>query len=322
LVFLRGHDSDPYNRWEAGKTSGKRLIIEAMAKAKSRKSIAEPKAFADALRQTLNDKRLEPQFQALMLNLPSEQDVASEIARNVDPQLIHDGREGVRQRLGQCLRQELMQCWNGIKLKQAYSPDPLSAGKRALKHGALALLAAADPNEGAQLAMHHFGGARNMSDEIGALSVLLLLDEPQREEALERFLAQHKDDHLLVDKWFALKAQRPFAENAMWVRELLDHPKFSWQSPNRLRSLIGTFATLNPVAFNAPDGSGYRLVADVVTRLDKTNPQVAARLASSFRSYKMLESKRRRHAANALKSILATEGLSRDSYEIVSRSLQ
>jgi aminopeptidase N len=322
LVFLMGHDSDPFNRWEAGQTIGKRLIIETLAKAKARRSIAEPRSFADALKQTLSDKRLDPQFQALMLNLPSEQDVASEVARNVDPQLIHDGREGLRQRLGRLLRQELMQCWNGIKLKQPYSPDPQSAGKRALRHAALALLAAADPKEGAQLAISHFSGARNMSDEIGALSVLLLIDEPQREEALERFLARHKDDHLLVDKWFALQAQRPVAENAIKVRELLEHPLFSWQSPNRLRSLIGTFATLNPVAFNAPDGSGYRLVADVVIRLDKTNPQVAARLAAGFRSYKSLESKRRRHAANALKSILATEGLSRDSYEIVSRSLQ
>jgi aminopeptidase N len=322
LVFLMGHDSDPFNRWEAGQTIGKRLIIDAMIKAKARKSVAEPRAFADALRQTLGDRHLEAQFQALMLNLPSEQEVAGEIARNVDPALIHEGREGVRKKIGQLLRQELMQCWNGIKLKQPYSPDPSSAGKRALRHGALALLAAADPREGAELAMRLFAKARNMSDEIGALGVLILCDQPQREEALERFLARHEDDHLLVDKWFALQAQLPTPENAQRIRKLLEHPKFSWQSPNRLRSLIGTFATLNPVAFNAPDGSGYRLVADVVIRLDKTNPQVAARLAACFRSYKALEGKRRRHAANALKSIQESKELSRDTYEIVSRSLQ
>jgi aminopeptidase N len=184
------------------------------------------------------------------------------------------------------------------------------------------LLAAADPREGAELALRLFAKARNMSDKIGALGVLILCDQPQREEALERFLARHEDDHLLVDKWFALQAQLPTPENAQRIRKLLEHPKFSWQSPNRLRSLIGTFATLNPVAFNAPDGSGYRLVADVVIRLDKTNPQVAARLAACFRSYKALEGKRRRHAANALKSIQESKELSRDTYEIVSRSLQ
>jgi aminopeptidase N len=119
-----------------------------------------------------------------------------------------------------------------------------------------------------------------------------------------------------------MQAQVPHVETVARVRSLLTHKQFSWQSPNRLRALIGTFASLNPVAFNAPDGSGHRLLADVVIRLDKSNPQVAARLAASFRSYKALDGKRRRRAALALESILATKGLSRDTYEIVSRSLQ
>jgi aminopeptidase N len=248
--------------------------------------------------------------------------VASDIARNVDPQLIHEGRDRLRERLGHLMRQELMQCWNGIRAGGAYSPDPVSAGKRALRHAALGLIAAADAREGAELAMRHFAKARNMTDEIGALSVLVQLDEPQREDALARFFERHKLDHLLVDKWFALHAQVPNVDTARRVQDLLKHPQFKWESPNRLRSLIGTFASLNPVAFNAPDGSGYRLLADVVIRLDKSNPQVAARLAASFRSYKALEAKRRRKAANALESILKSKGLSKDTYEIVSRSLQ
>ncbi|HEY7765899.1 MAG TPA: aminopeptidase N [Aestuariivirgaceae bacterium] len=322
LLFLMGQDSDAFNRWEAGQTIGKRLIVDAMAKVKARRRIAEPKGFADALKSTLGDRRLEPQFQALMLQLPSEQEVASDIARNVDPQLVHDGRDRLRQRLGVLLRQELLHCWNGIKLGEPYSPDPVSAGKRALRHAALSLIAAAEGKEGAELAMRHFTKAKNMSDEIGALGVLILLNEPQREEALKIFFERHGEDHLLLDKWFAMQAQVPHVETVARVRSLLTHKQFSWQSPNRLRALIGTFASLNPVAFNAPDGSGHRLLADVVIRLDKSNPQVAARLAASFRSYKALDGKRRRRAALALESILATKGLSRDTYEIVSRSLQ
>jgi aminopeptidase N len=284
--------------------------------------VAEPKAYAAALSETLADRQVDAQFKALMLNLPSEQDVASDIARNVDPQLIHDGRERVKQRIGRLMQGGLMQRWNGTRITGPYSPDPASAGKRALRHAALALLAAADAKEGARLAIRHFRDARNMSDEIGALGVLIQLEVPERDEALERFLDRHKDDHLLVDKWFALQAQLPTPEAAERVRSLMKHPRFNWQTPNRIRSLIGTFATFNSVGFNAPDGSGYRLLADVVLRLDKSNPQVAARLAASFRSYKALEGKRRRHAANALKSILEGPGLSRDTYEIVSRSLQ
>jgi aminopeptidase N len=322
LLFLMAHDSDPFNRWEAGQNIGKRLILDAMTKIRARRTIAEPKLYADALRQTLADRQLDAQFTALMLNLPSEQDVASDIARNVDPQLIHDGRERLKQQIGRLMRSELLQRWNGTRITGPYSPDPVSTGKRALRHAALTLLAAADAREGARLAIRHFKDARNMSDEIGALGVLILLEEPERDEALEQFLHRHQDDHLLVDKWFALQAQLATTTAPERVRSLLEHPKFNWQTPNRIRSLIGTFATFNSVGFNAPDGSGYRLLADVVIRLDKSNPQVAARLAASFRSYKALEGKRRRHAANALKSILEVAGLSRDTYEIVSRSLQ
>jgi aminopeptidase N len=321
LLFLMAHDSDPFNRWEAGQIIGKRLILEAMTKIKARRTVAEPKAYAAALSETLAERQIDTQFKALMLNLPSEQDVASDIARNVDPQIIHDGRERLKQRIGRLMHGGLMQRWN-TRITGPYSPDPASAGKRALRHAALALLAAADPKEGARLAIRHFRDARNMSDEIGALGVLIQLDVAERDEALERFLDRHEDDHLLVDKWFALQAQLPTPEAAQRVRRLMKHPKFNWQTPNRIRSLIGTFAMFNSVGFNAPDGSGYRLLADVVLRLDKSNPQVAARLAASFRSYKALEGKRRRHAADALKSILEGPGLSRDTYEIVSRSLQ
>jgi aminopeptidase N len=322
LLFLMAHDSDPFNRWEAGQIIGKRLILDTMTKIKARRPVAEPKAYAAALSETLADRQVDAQYKALMLNLPTEQDVASDIARNVDPQLIHNGRERLKQRIGRLMHSRLMQRWNATKITGPYSPDPASAGKRALRHASLALLAAADAKEGARLAMRHFGDARNMSDEIGALGVLIQLEEPERDEALQRYLERHEDDHLLVDKWFALQAQMPTPEAAERVRSLMKHPRFNWQSPNRIRSLIGTFATFNSVGFNAPDGAGYRLLADVVLRLDKSNPQVAARLAASFRSYKALEGKRRRHAANALKLILEAPGLSRDTYEIVSRSLQ
>ncbi len=321
LLFLMGSDSDSFNRWEAGQTIARGLIGDAIKKLKSGRGIAEPKAYAAALRQTLSDDRLDPQFLSLMLTLPTEQDVAGEMARNVDPALVHRAREKIRARLGEALDGDLTRIWRTTKVAGAYAPDPDSSGKRALRHAALGLIAASDAKRGAKLAFDHFLSATNMTDTIGALSVLTQLDVPQRDEALEQFLAANGKDHLLVDKWFALNAQLPFPEAPRRVRDLLDHPQFSWQSPNRLRSLIGSFATLNPVGFHAEDGAGYRLLADVVIRLDRSNPQVAARLAGSFKSYKSLEAGRRTLARKALKSILKTEPLSRDTYEIVSRSI-
>ncbi len=323
LLFLVRHDGDTFNRWEAAQTIGRQIVLGCMAaRPKSGAHEGKLRAFADALRQALADRGLDAHFLSLLLSPPSEQDITNEIVRNVDPQRIHDAREMVRHELGVMLEPELRMRWASNPPDGPYIPDPTSVGRRALHHATLALLAAANPRSGAGLAFGHFAGARNMTDKIGALTVLVELDEPEREDALQRFHRQHHGDHLLVDKWFALQAQIPSVATVERVKGLLAHPQFSWEVPNRLRALIGSFATSNPVAFHAPDGSGYQLLAEVVTRLDRSNPQVAARLAASFKGCKVLEPKRRRRAEQALKAILATKDLSRDSFEIVSRCLQ
>jgi aminopeptidase N len=101
----------------------------------------------------------------------------------------------------------------------------------------------------------------------------------------------------------------------------MHHRDFKLTTPNRVRSLVGTFAMGNFVAFNAADGEGYAIVADTIISLDPLNPQVAARLTTAFRSWQMLEADRRALAEAALRRILETPRLSRDTFEIVSKSL-
>jgi aminopeptidase N len=160
-----------------------------------------------------------------------------------------------------------------------------------------------------------------MTDEIGTLSTLVTLDRPEREEALEAFYQRHKNDHLIVDKWFALQASAPLAQTNRKVRELMLRSDFKLTTPNRVRSLVGVLAMANPFAFHAEDGEGYAILADTILALDKINPQVAARMATAFRSWAMLEAKRRGLAKAQLERILGTQGLSRDLFEIVSKSL-
>ena len=93
------------------------------------------------------------------------------------------------------------------------------------------------------------------------------------------------------------------------------------KNPNKVRALIGTFASANPVAFNQPGGEGYDLVAKTILELDKINPQVAARLAGVFKSWRALESGRRDKSQQALQRLVDTDGLSRDTLEIVTKSL-
>ncbi|MFO1088275.1 MAG: aminopeptidase N [Hyphomicrobiales bacterium] len=322
LYFLMGHDADPFNRWEAGQTVARQLILDAVENAGAGRSHhAVPKLYTDALAASLANPALEPAFVALMLTPPGEGDIAGEIGRNVDTDAIHAAREWLKAGAGGALQNALLEAWSNLRPSEPYSPSPVDSGIRSLRHAALALLAAHDPAQGVALAMEHLARSNNMTDTIGALNVLVQIDCAERDAALDAFYRQHKDDHLLVDKWFALNAQVPSPKAAERVRTLMEHPAFTLARPNRVRALIGSFATMNPVGFNAADGSGYSVLADVVIALDPKNPQVAARLAGNFKSYKVLEPGRRVHAESALKRIAAASPLSRDTFEIVSRTL-
>ena len=216
----------------------------------------------------------------------------------------------------------LEEVWEATSRRVPYRPDPESTGRRSLRYAVLQAIAGGDPEKGAALASDALIDPQSMTDEIGALSTLILLDRPEREAALDQFYERHGRDHLLVDKWFALHASVAFAATPRRVRELMQHRDFRLTTPNRVRSLIGTFAMANFTAFNAAGGEGHAVVADTIIGLDPLNPQVAARIATAFRSWQMLEEKRRSSAEASLRRILAQPRLSRDTFEIVSKSLQ
>jgi aminopeptidase N len=320
-LFIVAADSDPFNRWETSQDLARDVMLETMRALEQGGSVAEPEEFVRAIGATLDDERLEPAFLALMLAPPSESDMAAEIGGNVDPDLIHAARDHLKASLGRALAQRLERIWEDGGEDGEYSPDAGSAGRRALRHAALGLMAAADPAAGATRALEHFRGARHMTDTIGALGVLTGLDRPERHEALEAFYEANRDDPLIVDKWLGLNAQVPLGATVERVRDLMQHSAFDLKRPNRVRALIGTFANANPVAFNRADGAGYRLLAEVVVALDAFNPQVAARLATAFRSWRMLEPKRQHLAKEALEQVAGEPKLSRDTSEIVTRCL-
>ncbi|HUF44202.1 MAG TPA: aminopeptidase N, partial [Aestuariivirgaceae bacterium] len=319
-LFIVEADSDTFNRWEMSQELARDVMLKTMGLLRDGQPAPEPAEFARALGATLDDERLEPAFLALMLVPPSETDLAADIGSNVDPDLIHEARDRLKASLGRGLAERLERIW-GQGEDGEYSPDAASAGRRALRHAALGLMAAADPVAGAERALQHFRSARHMTDTIAALAVLTGLDRPERLEALDAFYRSNAEDSLIVDKWLALNAQVPLAATVERVRELAGHAAFDLKRPNRVRALIGTFANANPVAFNRADGEGYRLLAQAVVDLDSFNGQVAARLATAFRSWRMLEPLRQRLAKEALETIAAEPKLSRDTTEIVTKCL-
>jgi aminopeptidase N len=276
---------------------------------------------AQALGRILQDRTLDDAFKALMLTLPSETDIATAIGADVDPGLIHTARDEIRARVGRSLLRTLEAQWQRTRETGSYRPDPESTGRRALRYAVLQAISGADAELAARLAQAEIAAAQSMTAEIGALSALILTDSTACEMALQQFFDRHRSDHLLVDKWFALHAQIPSERTPARVNRLMTHPEFKLSTPNRVRALVGTFSMANPMAFNAPSGEGYRILADTVIALDPLNPQTAARMATAFGAWSALESNRRALAQAELKRILAVPELSRDVYEIVSKSL-
>jgi aminopeptidase N len=320
LVLLR-HDGDAFNRWQAAQSVALRLLV-ARSKGAS-VADADVAGTASALRAFMEtDAPADPAFAALVVTLPSETDIAQEIGSDVDPDAIHRARRELRRRIGQACIEPLRRFRESLAESGAYSPDAASAGRRSLRNAALDLLAAADAALGERLAREQFESAVNMTDRLAALSVLMTLPGEARETALDRFETRYRNEPLVLDKWFMLQAT--IAEDATLERvmRLMEHRAFSMSNPNRVRSLVGSFAMLNQRQFNAPDGSGYDFLADIVLRTDELNPQLAARLLTSFSSWRMMEKTRQSHAKNALLRIAGKPNLSRDVGDIVARSLE
>jgi aminopeptidase N len=281
-----------------------------------------PRAFIEALGATLRDQSVEPGYLAQFLMLPSEGDLARIIGGNVDPAAIHKARSGLRRAIATRLGDTFADIYGRMETPGPYSPDPEPAGRRSLRNVALGYLAARGQPADVARAARHFSGARNLTDESAALMTLAELNVPERDAALARFYERWKDDHLVIDAWFGCQARAPLASSLATVRRLTRHPLFSIKNPNKVRALIGAFAHGNPVNFNRPDGKGYDFVADRVLELDAFNPQIAARLLSAFRGWKMLEPVRRAAAERTLRRVAKAKPLSNDVFEIVSKMLE
>lgn len=319
LLVLFRYDSDAFNQWQSAQTVATRAILRAVG---AGTPPAPDRRMADALRHFLSMRAgSDPAFAAQVLALPTEADIAREIGHDVDPDAVHRARQLVKVELGAALAAELAELYSQLSSREPYVPDAAGAGRRALRNACLDLFAAGRPAEGEELAMRQFRDADNMTDRFAALGVLSHLPGAARETALAEFSERFRNNALVLDKWFSLQAMIPEPETLERLRGLMRHPAFSMGNPNRVRSLIGSFAMANLTQFNRADGAGYDFVADMVLALDARNPQVAARLLTAFRTWKMLEPRRRAEAEKALRRVAGTPGLSPDVADISGRSL-
>jgi aminopeptidase N len=328
LLTLLAHDSDPFNRWEAGQQLALNRLLGAV---RNGGEVQLDQAFIDAMRGVLRSGQLDAAFKELVLTLPGEGYVAEQLDV-VDPQRIHAVREALRRQLAQALREDWERVFEANENIGGYSPDPVSCGRRALANQALANLCLDAVLRGDTVwpgrAYQRFKDAGNMTDRIGALNALLHAHSDLAAPALERFHALFRDEALVIDKWFALQvtAPEPVGEGAGRVfaraKALMQHPDFSLRNPNRARSLLMSLCVLNPAAFHRGDAAGYVFWADRVVEIDPINPQLAARLARAMDRWKQLAEPYRTAAREAIARVAAKAELSDDVREIVTRALQ
>ncbi len=321
LRLMAARDSDPFNRWQAVQTLASALLVGNVAQFRAGQDPEVDEGLLDALAAILADTSLEPAFVAEALSLPSEADIAREIGRDVDPDAIFRARAGLRALIGLHLNAALTSTYENLAHSGPYSPDAVSAGRRTLKNICLDLLAATQEPHAIRLAATQYQAADNMTDRMAALSTLSLHDVLERKAAFDDFYQRYRVDPLIIDKWFVLQAMTPDPSTLDRVRALTVHPAFSTSNPNRVRSLIGSFAQGNQTQFNRADGAGYEFVADRILALDSNNPQVASRMTTAFKSWSALEPGRRALAQAALQRIAAAPKLSRDVDDIVQRAL-
>ncbi len=333
LTQLMATDSDGVARWNAAQQLAERVLLAMVAAPDQQVPSSFIAAFACALRQPGAD----PALLAEVLTLPSESYLGDQM-EVVDVEGIHCAREALIAQLARALREDLLGCYQALQGtgsnpelafgRAASEPDltPAAMGRRALKNLCLGYLMRVPDDYAHTLCQQQFATATTMTDRIAALRGLARLRETAQgalaEQALADFYRQWSRDPLVLDKWFAIQAQVSTPGTLKRVRHLLAHADFSLGNPNRVRSLIGAFASGNPLCFHSADGSGYRMLAEQVGRLDPLNPQLAARLLHPLTQWRRYDDGRQALMRAELKALRTLrDDISPDLFEVLGKAL-
>jgi len=319
LALLAGGDTDSFNRWEAMQRLGTKSVLDALA-ASDVKSFQPDATFMEAMRSTVTDRSTDDlSLIAYAITLPSEGTLMDTASPPIDPTRLHAARNHVRNVIGKALRSELLERY--IELTPAdgdpYVVDGANSSRRRLRGVLLSYLCTAGDAEAAALASNHFSAAAGMTDKMAGFITLCSMPEAaEAKTAIDEFFTDANGDANVVDKWFAAQARADVEDLLPRVKKLMEHPDFTLKNPNRLRSVASVF--LSTPQFHNPDGSGYDFAVELITEVDKLNPQISSRLASAFKIWRRLDESRQNLIIESLEKLSKLE-LSKDCLEIVSK---
>lgn len=325
LLRLMMKDSDGFNRWDASQQLAVSIIEEQVKAYLQLQTAVIDRRIIKGYEAILADPCLDPAMIALMLELPSEA-YLSEIADVVYVEAIHHSRRALRVTIAQALHQPLWDLYQSLSTVESeeFQIDADSIARRSLKNIALAYIMLLDNEEYHQACLKQCHHSSNMTDTMAALTALVHSNFPQledeKESALAAFYQRWENEALVVNHWLSLQASIPQASTLTHVRHLMEHPGFSITNPNKIRALIGRFCQ-NNIGFHQASGAGHQFLAEQVSALNSINPQIAARLLTPLTRWKKYPQDLQQSMLAALNSVLEVDDLSKDVYEVVTKSL-
>ncbi len=321
LSHLATHDSDGFSRWDAGNRLYNMVLLDYVDKLSRGHEPLKDDYVISVFSSILDDQTIEPAVAALMLQIPSDKALYGLLSK-IDPHYVSKARKFARVMLNEALNENIYSKYNQLCFDKAFLPSAEQIGERSLKNTLLSYLVL-DKSNGLKTVYDQFQSATNMTDKTSALNLLINhdKDDTYASSALADFYCQYKNENLVVNLWLQLQATNQQPGGLSRVQSLMEHESFSIKNPNKVRSLIGSFASSNHLNFHDKLGTGYEFLGEQILKLNTLNPQVAARLVTPLTRWSDYEEPYANLMKKQLKVIKASPGLVSDVYEVVTKSL-
>lgn len=318
LATIMGGDPDPVTRWDASQSLACEILVRHC---NNKVSTDILETYSEAISSIIDNAMDDPAGTALLITLPSEK-IIWELMDAIDPVAVHNAHQWLNAEIGKTFYDSFQVLFEECLTGGPFNPSAKDAGLRSLRNTALKYMVSRGTPADHELAYSHYENADNMTDRWAGLTALNTTESDRRREALNDFENRFESNELVLDKWFTLEACHPYPQTISRVEQLLSHSRYDDQNPNRIRALVGAFATGNTVAFHDPSGLGYELLTNQIIKIDQFNPQTAARLMGAYQNWSKFEDGRKALMHGHLMRISAAKALSPDVSEIVEKCLE
>ena len=314
-LLIMTFSSSDYSKWDASQALYSSLITELYHNESVELSTSVWGKLEAALRQACSNYELLNE----MLTIPSVETLTQGVELS-EPLKLSAARSAFLIQMQENLHDFLLEIIANTA-QESYEYTKVQVNERRVLSAVLQLLSYSQTPEMAAQLEKRFNSADNMTDKLTMLKASQICSVELFEKLMLSFESEYLENAVVMDKWFALHATTKSNDILSKLTLLASHRQFNLRNPNKVRSLVGSFAFYNTDGFHAVDGSGYQFLTDYLIELDPINPQIAARLVTPLIQYKKFAKSHQEMMVMQLKRLLNRANLSKDLYEKVSKSL-